>query len=766
MAKDKPKRKKAAPTKAGRSQSGSPRKGVEESAEQTGVVLSSVPRRKGKGHSVRLTSHKARSRWFQSRASWPVREAPVNRLLFERLRVAKSLAEPRGVSSIWECVGPMNIGGRITSLACHPKHPERIWTGAAGGGVWQSKDGGENWASCWNDQDILNIGSLAIDPKNPDTIYCGTGEANLSLDSYPGVGLYCSKDAGRTWQLLASTERSGVPRGIGVIAIDPFDSKHLLIGGVGFGEVSYEGKSLGGLYSSFDRGVSWERETLVSEQNYWCHSIVFHPTKKRTIFATFTEQGARSGIWRTTDGGKHWTHLSRGLPPPALFGRTSLAISPSKPQVIYAIAADESSESSDLMLGVYRSADGGETWKDISRKHFAKEGQMSYGNTIVVHPRDPNYVICGGVDLHCTTDAGDSWRRITQWELDRGKPRYAHSDHHALLMPAAVPGLVYSGNDGGVDRSYDGGSHWTNCSNDLAVTMFYDLDVAPSNGDVFGGGAQDNGTIITKNGAPTTFFQIYEGDGGWIVFDPQDPNHVYCSVYNLDIRRFHGKVHKDVSPRASAAERASVWMCFITLHPSDSKTVFTGSYRVWRTEDDGEKWTAVSPKLDGSPISAIEVAPQNPKRVYVATENGGFFRSRDGGDKWSPNLSSSTLPGHTITRLESHPDDADLVYATVANFGHSHVFRTKDGGLTWVDVDLGQLPDVPHHAVVIRNDELDKVYVANDAGVFVLDTASGVWMNLTKNLPNAMVVDLVYHEKDGTLNAATYGRSIWRLKMK
>jgi hypothetical protein len=296
--------------------------------------------------------------------------------------------------------------------------------------------------------------------------------------------------------------------------------------------------------------------------------------------------------------------------------------------------------------------------------------------------------------------------------------------------------------------------------------MFYDLDVAPSNGEVFGGGAQDNGTIITKTGAPTSFFQIYEGDGGWIVFDPNDPNHVYCSVYNLDIRRFHGKVHKNVSPRASADEQSSVWMCFITLDPSDPNIVFTGSYRVWRTTNDGESWNVVSPSLDGSPISAIEVAPRNSKRIYVATENGGFFRSRDGGETWSPNLSSSTLPGHTITRLESHPDDADLVYATVANFGHSHLFRTENGGLTWEDVDFGQLPDVPHHAVVIRNDETDKVYVANDAGVFVLDTRTRLWMNLTKNLPNAMVVDLVYHDKDGTLNAATYGRSIWRLKIK
>jgi photosystem II stability/assembly factor-like uncharacterized protein len=763
-----PKQKTTATRQTNRSKrSGGQAKAEESSPTRPEGELQPVPHSKrAKGGVVRLTSHKARSRWFQTRASWPAREAPVHRLMSERARVEKALAAPANVTSQWECVGPTNIGGRITCLAHHPKHPERIWAGAAGGGVWQSMDAGQNWQFCWNDQDILNIGSLAVDPRNPDTIYCGTGEANLSSDCYPGVGLYNSKDAGRTWQLVASSERSGVPRGIGVIAIDPFNSKHLLIGGVGYAEVSREKDSFGGMYTSFDSGLTWEREAFISTQNYWCHSIVFHPTKKGTIFATFTEQGARSGIWRSTDGGKNWLQLKTGLPNAARFGRTSLAISPSKPEVLYAFAADESSEGSDLMLGVFRSANGGDTWKIISGNHFAGEGQISYGNTIVIHPRDPNYVICGGVDLHLTKDGGKNWRRITHWDLERDDPKYAHSDHHALLMPAALPGRVYDCNDGGVDVSEDGGYNWKNRSNGLSVTMFYDLDVAPSNGLFFGGGAQDNGTVVTKTGAATSFFQIYEGDGGWIVFDQLDENHVYCSCYNLDIRRFRGKTHKNVSPPASKAEQASVWMCFITLDPSDSQTVFTGSYRVWRTRNDGENWNVVSPSLDGSSISAIEVAPANSKRVYVGTENGGFFRSVDGGDTWSPNLSSSMLPGHTITRLESHPKDADVVIATVANFGHSHVFCTRDGGLTWEDLDKGQLPDVPHHVAVIRGDELDKVYVGNDAGVFVLDPVAGTWMNLTKNLPNAMVIDLVYHDKDGTLSAATYGRSIWRIKLK
>jgi len=375
-------------------------------------------------------------------------------------------------------------------------------------------------------------------------------------------------------------------------------------------------------------------------------------------------------------------------------------------------------------------------------------------------------VICGGVDLHRTRDGGKTWRKISHWDFNRGDAGYAHSDHHALVMPASLPGRVYDANDGGFDVSEDGGSTWTNRSNGLAVTMFYDMDVAQTDARVFGGGAQDNGTVITTKGSSRSFFQLLDGDGGWNIFDPEDAAHVYASAYNLYIVRWRGRRRKDVSPPASTTEQNSIWMCFIALDPSDSNTVFTGSTRVWRTTDDGDTWHHVSPHLDGSAISAIEISAADCRRIYVGTENGGLFRSVDGGDNWSPNISGSMLPGHTITRLESHPKDAELLYATVANFGHAHVFRSKDGGDNWEDVDRGQLPDVPHHVALIRPDELDKVYVGNDAGVFMLDTRAGTWMNLTKNLPNATVIDLVYHVKNAALYAATYGRSIWRLELK
>jgi photosystem II stability/assembly factor-like uncharacterized protein len=732
---------------------------------ETAIVLPGPRKqRKPAGPGLRLGNHKTRSRWFQARTAWPVREAPIHTLVEERARAHASLAPAPGATQ-WELIGPTNVGGRMTCVVCHPTKPDQIWAGAAGGGVWFSADAGRTWQAQWHGQDVLNVGSLVLDPKNPDIVYCGTGESNLSADSYPGVGIYQSVDAGKTWRLMAPSHTTGIPRRIGVIAVDPFDSRHICVGGVGFGEAGVA-NDFGGMYVSTDGGVTWQRDNTISPNNYWCHAIVFHPTRRGTIYATFTARGSASGMYRSSNGGQTWTHLTKGLPPPERFGRTSLAMSPSNPAVLYAFATDETSGRADLLLGVFRSTDGGTSWTNVAGSHFAKEGQISYGNTIAVHPTNANHVICGGVDLHLSTNGGKTWKQVTKWDATRGKPNYAHADHHGLLMPAAAPGRVYDPNDGGMDLSVDGGLTWTNRSNGLAATMYYDADVAQSDGRVFGGGAQDNGTLITTTGGASDHFEILGGDGGWLDFDPTDAGHLFASYYNLHIYRFRGDTTANVSPPATPAERDAVWMAYIAVDPSQPTTVFTGSTRVWRTKNDGTAWTAVSSPLDGSTISAIEIAPADPRRVFVGTENGGFFRSLDGGGTWSANLASATLPGHTITRLATSPVNANLLFATVANFGHRHVFRSKDGGVTWEDVDKGQLPDVPHHSIAIPRDAPNTVYVCGDAGVFVSPDGGQTWTNITRNLPNVMVVDLIYQVHDGTLMAATYGRSLWRLRVR
>jgi photosystem II stability/assembly factor-like uncharacterized protein len=702
------------------------------------------------------TTHKVRAAWFQARASYPIREANVARLIAERARVRPAAAPAMN----WTPIGPTNIGGRCTSLAVHPGNPDIVYIGSAGGGVWRSDDAGQTWTSQWHDQPVLNIGSLAIDPKSPDTVYCGTGEANGSADSYAGVGIFRTQDGGRTWTLLASSDAAGIPRRIGAIAIDPFDSQHLVIGGT-----THDAGDASALFSSSDGGTTWVRQNFVSTGNYWCHAVVFHPAAQGVIFATIEENGSKNGIWRSQDGGNTWQQLTSGLPAASLIGRTSLALAPSQPDTMYAIASTASSNT-DSVLGVFKSTNRGSTWKPIGGNYFAKEGQMSYGNCIAVHPADPKRVLCGGVDLHLTTDGGATWSQATQWNLNRGDSRYAHADHHALAMPASRPGRVYDANDGGMDMSEDGGATWANRSSGLAATMFYDIDVAQSDGQQYGGGAQDNGTVTTADAKPDDFQEILGGDGGWMVYDPGDASHLYGSYYNFHIFRWKGGTPKEVTPKGvTPAEHGSVWMVYIIMDPNDSKTVYTASSRVWKTSNDGVTWKAVSQPLDGSTITAIEVAAANSKYIYVGTENGGIFRSTDGGASWSGDLSSSALPQMIVTRLETHPKNAKRVYATVGGAGHPHVYRSDDACATWRALDGGQLPDSPHHAIVCRPDQPDTIFVASDAAVHRSDDGGVTWSNISGNLPHTMFVDLAYQRKDRTLTVATYGRSMFRLSL-
>lgn len=713
---------------------------------------------------AKMSRHKRRVAWFGARVTWPLREAPLAKLQAERKRVQKAMPQAApAMATAWQLAGPTNIGGRCTALVCDPANPDRVWIGAAGGGVWASTDAGRSWKFQWRANGPLQIGALAIDPTNAATLYCGTGEANLSADSYPGDGVYRSTNGGVSWSAWATSARNAIPRRIGTIAVDPLDAKHVLVGGVGYDRVSPTG-DLGGLFTTRDGGATWARETFVSTGNYWCHKVVFDPSKPGRVFATITEQGMASGIWRSTDGGQNWRQLRTGLPSPDRIGRASLAISPSNPSVIFVICAD-AADQDDGVLGVFKSINSGDSWTNVAGSHFAGEGQMSYGNTIAIHPTDPNLIVCGGVDLHRTNNGGKTWFVASHWDAKRDTPTYAHADHHIVLMPAARPGRVYSANDGGLDVSEDSGRTWSNRSRGLSVTMYYDLDVAQSDVRLFGGGAQDNGTLVTTTGAPNDAFELLGGDGGWMVVDPNDAGHIVASYQFGGMYRFRNKTSRNISPPFKPSESGGVWMVYITIDPNNSNTLYTGNQRIYRSRNDGLSWDALTPVLDNSPITAIEVAPSNSRHIYVGTENGGFFRSLDGGTTWSANLGGGTLPGVTVTRIETAPSNASDVVVTVANFGNRHVFRSTDAGSSWVDIDGGRLPDVPHHALLVRPDKPAELWVCNDAGVFVTDDGGATWRNGTGNLPPVMIVDLVFHTASKTLLAATYGRSIWRLKL-
>jgi photosystem II stability/assembly factor-like uncharacterized protein len=718
-----------------------------------------------------------RSKWFTNLTSYLDREP-------DALKLARYRREIPPGDFAWKCVGPMNFGGRVTSLVVDPGDPLHVFAGAAAGGVWETSDGGNTWETIWSKQETLNIGSLAIAPQDPGIVYCGTGEANVSGDSYPGIGLYRYSKLDQP-PLRCFTSQYGTR--VGALAVDPFDSSRLALGSISFSDEEFAGCSILTFSSDFrPQDVTQPERPFVP--TFRCHSILFSPSVQNRIYMSIDARGAENGIWRSDDGGKLWRHLLRGLPPPEMFGRTSLAISPSNPSTMYALAGDRKHR----FLGVFRSDNEGESWRVISGSHFVKERSLGYCNCIAVDPADPEFVICGAVDLHRSRNGGADWEQITEWDLPEADPHYAHSDHHALAIPH--PGMIYDCNDGGVDVSENGGDTWNNRSKGLAIAMFYDFDAAASERDVFGGGVQDNGTLFHGAGQKAgEFIKVLPGDGGWMIIDPLDPNHIYGSSQNMDVYRLQGGSWSNVTPfQATKEERDATWMAFLAMDQSDGRSdprpVFAGSTRVWKTVDDGEHWEAVSEELDGSAITALEVCSLNPWFVYAGTNKGGVFRSIDRGNNWSGNLAGIYIPRQTISRIACHPIKKDFVMLTVPvcpptpwtggidEHGntipgtYAHVYQSVNAGLTWEDADpFRQLPDVPYTSLCFERKPPHRVFIAGALGVFqgAWDTKESLyrWTILTGELPNVMVTDIVYHELTQCLFAATYGRGVWRLEL-
>jgi photosystem II stability/assembly factor-like uncharacterized protein len=807
----------------------------------------------------------------------------------------------------WKDLGPDNLGGRVTCLiAKSGSDGNNLLAGAACGGVWDGTVTGPNsnlhceWEANpakpknRHDETFLmhNIGSLAISGQ---TIYCGTGHAYYSGDSFPGVGLFRSEDNGKTWTKAGND----FPKRISTIAID---DKNVWIGGVvlpGEQEDESDGAEHSGVFYSANKGETWRRETfhldeefsrrfavslddeagIFEDRDYQCHSIVFLENGAKVILAAITAPLGWGGIWRSRNGGKLWEQLTRGLPSPREFGRTSLAVAKTKrnQNVVYAFigAAD------GRCLGVYRSCDGGDHWVGRGTEHFAAVSGLNYVNCLAVSPADPDIVVCGARDLHRSIDGGQTWTQVTEWFAAPDSRGYSHADHHALLWPERE--RLYSANDGGVDVSHDNGITWRNLTDGLGVAMFYDIDVAASFGSknspnlIIAGGTQDNASVITNfralgigyvptctglqlglsqsmaGGAATqhkteeevivnfdgsgisglvtgpgvqlipipvgnaganakparNFIETLYGDGGWTVFDPGDPLHVYGSSQNMAIyrhRRDNG--WQVVTPEdASDEERNRIWMAIIAMHPTDPNTVFTGSTRVWRTNNDGMNWVAVSDDLDGSPITAIEIADNDPNFIYVGTENGNIFKSRDGGNRWNDELGEDRPKpmewrkdfeerltigvARTITRIEAHPNNANKIAVTLMGFDQKyrlpHVLwfdgdtnehekkKSKSEKTEWIDLsdahlgDDAPLPNVQYN-VVTWDKEGDYLFVGNDIGVWALKTRGDTfekdakkycWRDISSGLPNALVTDLVYHSRSHSLTAATYGRSLW-----
>jgi photosystem II stability/assembly factor-like uncharacterized protein len=666
----------------------------------------------------------------------------------------------------WEFGGPVNLGGRISAVAMHPSDASTIYIGAASGGVFKSENAGLSWMPVFDDAMSLSIGDIEIANSNPDILYVGTGESNAGGGSlaYDGFGIYRSNDAGDTWQHIG-LEESG---SIGRIVVHPVDPDRVYVAAMGR---LFSDNPVRGVFRSLNGGLDWEK-VLFKNDSTGAIDLVMHPEDPDILYAALWERvrrpnrrnygGPSCGIYKTIDGGDTWTELTNGLPSPsASIGRIGIDISKSDPNILYAIYADNIG----YFAGLFKSTDDGANWfrtNDGSLSNMYSSYGWWFGR-LHIDPVDPDILYPIGFDLYKTSDGGSTYSNISQSNV--------HVDQHDLVAHPADNDFLVLGNDGGIYLSDDGGNSWNHLEN-LPVMQFYTCELDEQYPERLYGGAQDMGTNRTMTGAIDDWENIFGGDGFYVLVDPQDNDYVYVSYqYGNFFRSANGGYSFSSGMSGINASDRMNWMTPVVFDPNDPSILYYGSNRVYRSTNRAASWQAISPDLSTGPgtgnlvygtLTTIAASAADPEYIYAGTDDGNAWVTKNGGIQWE-NISSG-LPIRWITRVAPDHVDPDKAFLCLSGYRYDsyqpHVFMTIDAGGEWMDIS-GNLPEVPVNDIVVDPDLDSTLYIATDFGVYVTWDYGQIWHYLGTQLPNVPVIDLRLHSPTRKLLAATYGRSMY-----
>ena len=708
------------------------------------------------------------SDWFMLQRQWPdLRIDPADYL--NAHRSAMTLRETRlDEHPPWIPAGPNNIGGRLTDIVGHPTNTQLFYVAAASGGVFKTVNGGSAWTPVFDWAPGLSMGALAIDLSHPDTVYAGTGEANSAGYSYFGFGLYRTADGGDTWTHLGLTDTRYIAR----VVVDQDNPQSIWVAAMG---ELYVTNIERGVYHSTDGGATWTQSLFVNDST-GASDVVINPLNPQIVYAGMWQRirdienrdvgGRGSGVFKSINGGESWTRLEDGLPPQGEdVGRIGLAICPDDPDVLYAIYADHPG----YFAGIYRSADGGETWVRTNDGNIS-ELYSSFGwyfGNVRVRPDNCDMAFALGQTLARTTNGGQTWTYIAN---------SVHVDHHAMWFHPAQPANILLGNDGGLYRSTNNGNSWSFLPG-LPVNQFYAATVDPQLPNRRYGGTQDQGTMRTLTGGLNDWSEIYGGDGFYCLVDPTNSNRIYAEYQYGGLGRsedggdsFDYLWWDDADPN----ERRN-WSAPVVLHPTTPSTVFIGGERLHRSQNHGDTWESISPDLtdgggDGNlmfgTLTTIGISPVNPQVIYCGTDDANVWVTQNGGASWQNR--SAGLPDRWITRVVPDPNEINVVYVTISGFRNNeqdaHIFMSDDYGANWQNIS-GTLPMGPLNDVVPDSDIPGRLYVASDFGTFVTPDYGDHWMALGEDLPIVPVIQLILHNPTRILTAATYGRSMFTLNL-
>ncbi len=685
---------------------------------------------------------------WQARALMPVDEA----------------ADLRGAG--WTSIGPDNVGGRMLCVEVDPSNANRVWAGAASGGLWRSDVAGEG-VSAWDLVETgfptVSVSAIVIDPANPANMVIGTGEGRYERGqvgtpgaraSY-GLGVLRSTDGGATWlatDLTWTFDQLRSVQSIRAVATDP---------------AILWAATTHGAYRSTDGGATW---TLQLDLLNVMDTAVL-PTSSSTVFASVGQLGTpdntQTGIWKSTDSGATWTKLGGGLPTTD-FGRTPLAISADGLRIY----AGVSNSSSRQVVGLYRSTNGGTTWTNFSAVNWASS-QAWYNNAIAVSPLDATLVLAAGLDVYRTNFGSAGLSQVSAWYLGfegnvpaggpEGPSDYVHADSHWIAFDPSNAARIYVACDGGIFKSTDSGVSWAGKNGGLRTSQFYN-GLASDAADHALGGLQDNGTLLYEGS--DSWNKTFGGDGGWCAIDPSNPNTMYEEYIYLNMFKTTNNGLSWSETHAYSQGSANFIAPFV-LAPSVPLVLYGGRLAVEKTTNGGNSWFFPDGDSDwnGTPVATIGVSFGNANHVVAGTGSSAIGatveirRSTNGGTTWN---ATSGAPNRYPTDFAYDPNDDDVVWAAFSGYGTGHVHRSTDAGATWTDVS-GNLPDIPHQTVVVDPMNGAWAYVGTDLGVFRTVDGGASWSVFDSGMPPAMILDLVIEPTERRMRAATFGNAVWEI---
>ena len=692
----------------------------------------------------------------------------------------------------WKNIGPTR-GGRSIASAGSDARPLEYYFGAVGGGLWKTTDAGQSWTPVTDGQiKSSSVGAVAVAPSNPDVVYLGMGETELRGNIMQGDGVYKSTDSGKTWSHSGLADTQAIAR----VRIHPKNPDIVYVAALGH---PYGPNAERGVFRTRNGGKTWQK-ILFKSDHAGAIDLCLDPKNPNVIFAaiwdayrtpwSLSSGGPLSGLYKSTDGGDHWTEITRnpGLPT-GIIGKIGVSVSGVDGKRVYALIEAEDG-------GLFVSGDAGKNWKRINDERKIRQRAFYY-TRIYADPqkRDTLYVL--NTNLFRSEDGGKVFKNL----------REPHGDNHDLWIASNDDRRMINSNDGGANVSSNAGETWT--AQNFPTAQLYHVTTTKDIPYHVCGAQQDNSTVCVpsenqnwlrdpRSPQGSWMYAVAGGESGYIAPSPDDPNIFYAGSQGALLTKYDRRTGatRDIQvyplffsgQSAGSLKERWQWTFPIVFSPHDPSALYTSSQHLWKTSNDGQSWRQISPDLtrgdpktlgdSGGPITKDQNGPEiygtiftvapswkEKDTIWTGSDDGVAYITRDAGKNWR-NITPKDLPEFArISLIEASRHNAGAAFLAAKRYQLDdrapYIFKTDDYGATWTKIVNGIPANDYVHAVREDPKRAGLLYAGAEHGIYVSFDNGDHWQSLSLGLPDTQVPDLVVEEND--LVIATHGRSFYVL---